>query len=106
MLAMLYSGREESVQGGLLMPRQHVRRRKDYDDFNDWLDNEGDEDKAFDDLRDRYGSVTGAQKQYIDSYFVPIVEIKALPGHYRYRRTVDKHVRGQFASRKAFEAQG
>ena len=87
------------------MPRQHVRRRKDYDDFDDWLDNEGTEDKAFEALKDRYGSVTGKQQEYILSYFVPIVESR-LKGHYYYRRTVDEHLKGQFASKKAFEGQG
>ncbi len=86
------------------MPRQHVRRKKNYDDFDDWLDTQDDEDSAFDSLKDRYGSVTGKQQEYILSYFVPIVE-SVLKGHVYYRRTVGEHLKGQFAKRVDFEAQ-
>lgn len=86
------------------MPRQHVRRKKNYDDFDDWLENEGDEDTAFKDLKDRYGSVTGKQQQYILSYFIPIVKSR-LKGHYYYRHDSQGHKRGQFAKKSDYEKQ-
>lgn len=85
----------------------HRPKRKGYHAFDSWLDKQPGIVDAFDLLTKRQGYVSKKQESHITDFFDKPILKQEIKGReiFRYRRSVDKHKRGQFAKRSAFEAQ-